>query len=96
MRLIPTTLALGLACGSAFAQQAVETPAIAPGTLVAYTEYDINGDGSVTTDEFTSLVPQEVKAAARGCDTDGNGNFSQVEYDACAGLVADDGTNRPR
>jgi hypothetical protein len=94
MRLIPTALALGLACGSAFAQQAVETPAIEPGTLTAYTEYDVNGDGTITTDEFVSLVPPQAQTAARNCDSGGKGNLSQAEYNACAGLGADDGTQR--
>lgn len=96
MRLIPTALALGLACGSAFAQQAVETPAIQPGMLNAFTEYDLNGDGTITTNEFVSLVPPEAQAAARGCDSDGNGNLSQAEYDVCAGYATNVAGIQPR
>jgi hypothetical protein len=96
--LIALGLALGLACGSAFAQQPpVETPKIEPGLLSAYSEYDANGDGNVTTAEFLALAPAGYEAAARACDTDRNGNLSQAEYDACSGTeAAADVASRPR
>lgn len=97
MRLTTTALALCLASGAALAQQAPATPAIDPGTLTAYSEYDLNGDGRIEVAEFVSLVPADVQAAARACDSDGNGTLSQPEYDACAGLPpGTDGAPAPR
>jgi hypothetical protein len=91
MRLIPTALVLSLACGSAFAQQAIDPqqPKIEPGLLSAYTEYDVNGDGNVATSEFVALLPPELQAAGRSCDLDGNGGFDQTEYDACTAAPGD-------
>jgi hypothetical protein len=97
MRLISTALALSLACGAASAQQETTTPAIEPGTLSAYTEYDLNSDGRIEVAEFVSLVPAGIEAAARACDTDANAILSQAEYDACAGLPPKpDATPAPR
>ena len=98
MRLTLIASVLGLACGSALAQQAPsEEAGIPPGTLTAYSEYDSNGDGAVTTAEFLALVPAGHEAAARACDGNRDGNLSQAEYDACAGLeTAPDVAARPR
>jgi hypothetical protein len=87
MRSTLIALAVGLACGSAFAQQSpTESPKIEPGLLSVYSEHDANGDGVVTMAEFLALVPAGYEAAARACDTDRNGKLSQAEYDRCAGL----------
>lgn len=97
MRLIPLAIVLAFASGAALAQQAAPQPAIEPGTLSAWSEYDVNGDGRIETTEFLSLVPPEAQAAARGCDADGDGALSQAEYDVCAGLaVAQDTQPAPR
>jgi hypothetical protein len=83
-----TATALLLASGLAMAQQtaAPETPGIDPGTLTAFSEYDIDGNGIVTLAEFESLVPDSVRAAARACDTDADQRLSEREYKICAGL----------
>lgn len=98
MRLIPTALALSLSCGSAFAQQYQEPqpPKIEPGLLSAYTEYDANGDGTITTSEFIALLPPELQTAGRSCDVDGNGVFTRSEYEACTGGTPTDGAPQPR
>jgi hypothetical protein len=83
-----TATALLLAGGLAMAQQttAPETPGIEPGTLSAYSEYDLDSNGIVTLAEFESLVPDSVRAAARACDTDGDQRLSEREHKICAGL----------
>ncbi len=96
MRTIPTALALCLACGSTFAQQDPQPPQIPPGTLVAYSEYDLNGDGKVATTEFMSLVAKDLQTAARSCDVDADGAISQPEYDACAGYDPASDSAEPR
>lgn len=96
MRPIPTALALCLACGSAFAQQDSPQLQVPPGTLIAYSEYDVNGDSQVTTAEFLSLLPKEIKAAGRACDADADGLFSEDEYQACASYEASKAEAPPR
>ena len=98
MRLTLIACVLGLACGSALAQQVpTEEAGIPPGTLTAYTEHDANGDGIVTMAEFIALVPAGHETAARACDGNADGNLSQAEYDACAGYeAAPDVAARPR
>lgn len=83
-----TATALLLSSALAMAQQAAapEAPAIEPGTLSAFTEYDLDGDGTITIAEFESLVPASVRTAARACDTDGDQRLSEREYMVCAGL----------
>lgn len=83
-----TATALLLVGGVAMAQQtaAPETPAIEPGTLSAYTEYDVDGNGIITVAEFESLVPESLRSAARACDGDGDQRLSEREYMICAGL----------
>lgn len=96
MRTSLIALALGLACGSAFAQQPpVEAPKIEPGLLSVYSEHDANGDGIVTLAEFLTLVPAGYEAAAKACDTDADGRLSQAEYDVCAGYAAPAGVAAP-
>ncbi len=98
MRTSLIALALGLACGSAFAQQPpAGTPKIEPGLLSVYSEHDANGDGVVTMAEFLTLVPAGYEAAAKACDTDADGKLSQAEYDVCAGYTpAADVASNPR
>lgn len=87
MRSILIVLALTFAGGSALAQQqSADTPKMGAGLLTAFSEYDIDGNGEVATQEFVTLAPAGFEAAARACDTDADGKIAQAEYDACAGL----------
>lgn len=72
-----------------------ERPKFDPGALSAYTEYDQNGDGVVTMPEAVALAPAEISAEVAKCDTDGNGLFSQAEYDFCQYGTLPEGTPSP-
>lgn len=84
MRKTLIALSLGLACASAFAQQApTAAPEIEPGTFLSFVDYDANGDGTVTIAEFLAKVATGDQDVARACDTDGDGLLSAGEHEAC-------------
>ncbi|MCE3004576.1 MAG: hypothetical protein LW860_18030 [Xanthomonadaceae bacterium] len=84
----PTLIALsiGLACGSAFAQEE-PAPRAEPDTLLSMAEYDRDGDGTVTVAEFLSRVAESDLPAANGCDADRDGLLSAGEHEVCGSLL---------
>jgi hypothetical protein len=82
-----TATTLLLVGGLAMAQQraAPETPTIEPGTLSAFSEYDVNGDGIVAIAEFEALLPVTLRPAGLACDSDRDGRLSEREFLVCGG-----------
>jgi hypothetical protein len=84
MRQTLIALSLGLACVSAFAQQAdTAAPEIEPGTFLSFIDYDADANGTVTIAEFLAKVAPGDQSVARACDTDGDGLLSGFEHEAC-------------